>query len=87
MKLDEIEKLAKYTTDVDGFVPRINAATDLVTLARFVLAVLPLVRESLDLYERAGKCHDWPYMGCPIDHSDIESALYDGVEAFRKARR
>jgi hypothetical protein len=44
MKLDEIEKLAKYTTDVDGFIPRINAATDLVTLARFVLRAMPLIR-------------------------------------------
>lgn len=91
MSIDEIEKLA---TEIDAKHREYTAFCEQSGnhchefpehhLARALLAMLPLVRDALRLNERASKCHDRPYMGCPIDHSDIESALYDGIEALRR---
>lgn len=81
MTLDEIEKLArnvvvKYGRDADK--PSVH-------LSNAVLLLTPVARDALALYERAEKCHDRPWMGCAMDHSSIESALYDSAEAMRAA--
>lgn len=63
-----------------------GCSVDMLTdLARALLLVLPAVRDAIGLYDKAQKCSDRPYMGCPMDHSTIDSRLYDSVEKLRAA--
>ena len=83
MTLDEIATLA--SREVAG--THLLTYGDYRKLARAVEAMLPLCRDAVRLYDRAEKCQDNPYLGCPMDHSDVESALNDGVEGFRELEK
>jgi len=86
MKLDEIEADAKSTVFVVEHYgmdsPSQKRAYD---LARAVLAMVPVVRDAMSLYDRAQSCVDRPWMGCPIDHSTIDSAFWDSIDKLRAA--
>jgi len=43
----------------------------------------PVYEAACGFLDKARKCVDRPYMGCPISHDDVESWLGDAIDAAR----
>ncbi len=84
--------IADCAADPDGTGPTGELTDCVLPFAQLIVALaderdraVTLADAACGLFDRADKCSDRPWMGCPMDHSTIESALYDEVHVYRAA--
>jgi hypothetical protein len=84
---DEAVLLAKIMVKQTGLAaeePAIAALCSALVLADAELQRLrPVLEAASGLLDKARKCVDRPYVGCPFNHDDVESWIGDAIDAAR----